>query len=576
MKRLFLTAAAVLATAVFSFAQEIRDIQTTVNLFRNGNAQVIQKWDMTVVEGTEWYIPIDNPGKSYIDDFMVFENGKKFESDGRKWNSDRSREAKTGRSGIVEKGGGDIELCWGQGEYGDHVFTIAYIIRNLVQSYPECDGFHWHFLNDEWYTKPQHVSITIRNETEADPWFWESPDSCNVRFWGFGLQGNSWMTSSGEIVFESTEQLSYSSFFSALVQFDKGLFHPQVEGDGTFEELKQKAMEGSDYSDEVDEFMDKVIKWIGILIFIGIPILIVLYVIFLLLRKLYRRISGKRYDKKIFGQNKIDGWYRNVPFRGNPKALYSLLQEGDFLAKDKNSEFPHVVSAYFLKWIQEGRIRVERDPEKEQRVNLRFITSQKKEDANTFNDSLEEEIYQSAMEAAGENLLLEANEFKRWSYKHDSKVAGWPSEGVYSGREIWQAASKEERCHAVEFKNFLSDFTLVGERSAPEVGVWKQYMIMAAALGIADKVAKNFEKLFPKMMEEYARQSNMTDVMTTYYVLDNLNRSSTSMMSSALDHQRAREAARAAARRRSSGGGGSISFGGGGGGFGGGHGGGSR
>jgi hypothetical protein len=72
MKKCLLTAAALLAAAVFSRAQEIRDIETTVNLFRNGNAQVVQKWDVTVVSGTEYYIPIDNPGKSYIHDLMVF------------------------------------------------------------------------------------------------------------------------------------------------------------------------------------------------------------------------------------------------------------------------------------------------------------------------------------------------------------------------------------------------------------------------------------------------------------------------------------------------------------------------
>lgn len=576
MKKWFLTTAALLAAAAFSYAQEIRDIVTTVNLFRNGNAQVIQRWDMTVTEGTEWYIPIDNPGKSYIHDLMVFENGKEYANDGRKWNSNRSLEAKTGRCGIVEKGGGDIEICWGQGEYGDHVYTVAYIIDNLVQSYPECDGFHWHFLNDEWYAKPQHVSITIRNETEADPWFWERKDSCNVRFWGFGMVGDSWMNQDGEICFESSEPFKYKSFFSALVQFDKGLFHPAVEADGTFEELKETAMEGSDYGEYEEDIWDKILRWIVYAIFLCLPIFFVLLIIYRLLQRLYWKVTGKRYDKKIFGKNKIDGWYRDVPFGGNPKALYSLLQAGDHLVKSKNTEFPNVVSAYFLKWIQEGRIRVEKDLKKENQVNLRFVSAKEGESTLPFEDSLEKEIYESALEAAGDNLLLEANEFKHWSYRHDSKVTRWPSEGIYSGREIWQEASQEERCHAVEFKNFLNDFTLIDERSAPEVGVWKQYMIMAAALGIADKVAKNFEKLFPKMMEEYARQTNMTDTMTTYYVLNSLNRSSTSMMSSAIDHQREREAAQAARERRSSGGGGRTSFGGGGGGFGGGHGGGSR
>lgn len=571
MKRLLVAAAAFLLAAVFCVANEIRDIQTQVVLFKSGNAQVIQKWDLTVTEGTEWYIPIDNPGQSRILDFNVYENNNKYISDGRNWNSKRSLEAKAGRSGIVEKGGGSVELCWGLGSHGDHVYYIAYTIENLVQSYPECDGFHWHFLNDEWQAEPKHASITIQNETGGDSWYWESKDSCNVRFWGFGMVGDSALEN-GQIHFESTEPFQYKSFFSALVGFDKGLFQPSVTGKGTFEALKEEAMKGSDYEDKMS-LGDYLALALLVLLFVVLPILIVGYILFLIIRKIWRRASGNRYDKKIFDVSKITGWARDVPFDANPAVLYSLLQTGDYCAKNENKAFSDIVGAYFLKWIQDGILAVERDPNKEDRVNLRFVSG--KEDCLP-QSGLERTIYNGAREAAGDNLLLEAGEFKRWSYKNDRQVAAWPKEAKYSGRNIWQAASKEERRKAVEFKNFLEDFTLAGERSAPEVGIWKKYMIMAAGLGIADKVAKNFEKLFPQVMEEYSRQTNMFNTATTYTVINSVNLNSSSMMSSALDHQRARAAARAAQARRSGGGGGSISFGGGGGGFGGGHGGGSR
>lgn len=559
--------------AVLSNAQAIRDICTNVYLFPNGQGFVEQTWDVSVVSGTEWYIPIDNPGKSYIHDLRVFENGEEYANDGRNWNSDRSLAAKTRRCGIVEKGGGSVELCWGQGPYGDHVYTIYYKIDNLVLSYPECDGFHWHFLNDEWSVRPRHASITFINKTGSAQWFWNSSDDNNFRFWGFGMVGDSWIED-GKICFESTEPLQYSSFFSALISFDKGLFSPEVEGDGTFEDLKEEARKGSDYGDE-DEKMG-VFDWIAagimILLLVGLPLLIVGYLIYLLIRRIYRKVSGNRYDKKVFGKSKIDGWYRDVPLGGSPKAMLSLLQEGDFLAGSRNKEFPNLVSAYFLKWILDGLISVEKDLGKQDRYNLRFT---KGKEQVQFQDSMEATIYKAALEAAGDNLLLEANEFKRWSYRHDAQVASWPNEAVYSGRALWKGVSQEDRCHAVEFKNFLDDFTMVDKRTAPEVGLWKQYMILAASFGIAEKVAKNFEKLFPTVMEEYTRQSNMMNMTTTYYLLNSLGNSSRAMMSSALGRQ-AERSARAAAARRSAGGGGSISFGGGGGGFGGGHGGGSR
>ena len=559
---------------IMSSAQEIRDIQTTVYLFRNGNAKIVQKWDVNVVSGTEWYIPIDNPGKSYIHDMKVFENGTEYENEGRKWNSNRSLEAKTRRCGIVEKSNGNIELCWGQGEYGDHVYTLSYMIDNLVQSYPECDGFHWHFLNDEWSTKPRHASIRI-TPPDGDKWYWESADSCNVRFWGFGMEGESCLDKEdGSIFFESTRPFSYGSFFSALVQFDKGLFLPQLEGEGSFEDLKEQAMKGSDYDSGSGkpDFEEILFRIIMVLVFIIPALFFTVFVVYLILRRLYWRITGKRYVKSIFGAAKIDGWTREVPFEANPGLLFSLIQSGDRLKPDKNKSFSNVVGAYFLKWIQDGLVIVEKDASKEGRVKLRFADDAKDK---VFEDKMETRIYRGALEASGDGVL-EAGEFKKWSYKNCEEVSSWPNKAIYSGREVWQKASPEECRKAVEFKNFLEDFTLIEEREAPEVGLWKQYMVVAATFGIADKVARNFEKLFPQVMQQYAAQTNMPDTLTTYYVLDSLRETSSSMMKSAINRQAEKKAAAAASSRRSGGGGGSISFGGGGGGFGGGHGGGSR
>ena len=576
MRKIFLSLLATcffLGCAAVASAQEIRDIKTIVTLFKNGNATVVQRWDVNVVSGTEYYIPIDNPGKSYIHDFRVVEGDINYESDGRDWDSNRSREAKTHRCGIVEKRGGDIEICWGLGDYGDHTYIIGYIIDNLVQSYDECDGFHWHFLNDEWSVAPQHVSITVQKAFEGDDWYWNDENDNNINFWAYGMEGTSSLEDDGTLFFESTEDFDYDSFFSLLVSFKKGMFEPQVEGDGTFAKLKKQAMKGSNYDDDKLNFFEWIVVIIFLLVIVGLPLLFIGYVLYTLGRKIWRRVTGRRYDKKIFGKDKITDWYRDVPMDGNPTAFFSLLQSGDLLAKSKFDNFPNLVSAYFLKWIQEGLIAVEKDLKKEDRANLRFT---KAPDEVDFEDVMERKVYSGAFEAAGENRLLEANEFKSWSFKHDERVSTWPAESIQRGRSVWQACSEADRCHAVEFKNFLSDFTLIGERASQEVALWEKYFVLAASLGIADKVAKEFERLFPKAMEEYVQKTHMTDTRTTYYVLNSLNTSSAAMMSSALSHQAQRSAARAEATRRSFGGGGSISRGGGGGGFGGGHGGGTR
>ena len=124
MKRLLLTVLAALAGTLAVYAQAIRDLDIRAVLRPDGSARITQVWDVNVVRGTEWYIPIDNLGKMSVTDLSVSENGQPFVSEGNRWDVDRSLEEKTGRCGIVEKRNG-VELCWGQGSYGPHVWTAA-------------------------------------------------------------------------------------------------------------------------------------------------------------------------------------------------------------------------------------------------------------------------------------------------------------------------------------------------------------------------------------------------------------------------------------------------------------------
>ena len=146
MKRLLLTVLAALAGTLAVYAQTIRDLDIRAVLRPDGSARITQVWDVNVVRGTEWYIPIDNLGKMSVTDLSVSENGQPFVSEGNRWDVDRSLEEKTGRCGIVEKRNG-VELCWGQGSYGPHVWTAEFTVHGLVQAFNDADGFNFMFVN---------------------------------------------------------------------------------------------------------------------------------------------------------------------------------------------------------------------------------------------------------------------------------------------------------------------------------------------------------------------------------------------------------------------------------------------
>ncbi len=537
-----------------SSAQDILDFEMTVRLQQNGDALVEQVWTCDVYQGTEWYVPIGSTkgfGMS-LTDLQVSENGRAFVSEGRSWDVDRSREKKAGRCGIVDKSDGSMELCWGVGSDGEHVWNVSYTLKGLVQSFDECDGWGFQFLGDEYQGPAKHAKVTVRCDFETPEW----DGGVNVGAWSFGFRSKVDFYGNSAVI-ESTEPFGSKSRIALMMRFDKGMFSPEVEGPMSWEKFQKKAFKGSDYKN-VSKGIGKAVGWmfediegLGGLVLAILTVGIICIGSFL--RRKYIQLTGKRYKPAVFGTAKIDGWWRDAPLGGNLCAAYSLLKNGDRLAEDYDK---NLIGAYYLKWIQDGLLTVVKEPtQKSERAILRF-----KEGAGpVFTDPAEIDLYNMAAQAAGNNLLLEQDEFKAWSKAHYSQVMSWPSKADSSGKIVWQQASVQERQRVVQLRNYLKDFTLMNERDAEHVKLWKFYMVYAQMLGIADKVAKNFERLYPEEFREYTSGFGMGPGMSYYVLLNTSNRYTHSFYNTA----KAKADAVAAAERRSSGGGGSGSFGGG-------------
>ena len=338
MRKLFVFVLA-FAWALTAMGQQIRDIDIRVELQQDGSAWVTQVWDVTVVSGTEWYVPIENLGKMTVSDLSVSENGVPFRSEGDNWNVNWSREQKANRCGIHHPGSGKVELCWGQGEYGAHKWEARFHLTGLVQSLNDYDAIHFMFVNPGLVSPPQHVKLTLVNATGSAPWTLD-----NTRVWGFGFYGDIQVTD-GAIVAESSEPFSYHSSLIALVRFQKGLFAPGVTKDSDFEEVLTKALEGSSYG-EGDDW-----SWImGLFAFLlfFVPICIGIWA-------LIASALGYKWKKSLFGKTKITGWYRDVPLDGNLLAAYYVLEKGKRFTTRSSSQ--SLIGALFLRWILDGKVR---------------------------------------------------------------------------------------------------------------------------------------------------------------------------------------------------------------------------
>ena len=550
MKR-FLCFALAALLCLGAAAQRVRDIDITVELNRDGSAWITQKWDVKVVSGTEWYIPISNLGPMTVGQLSVSENGQEFQRLEEKWDVDRSREWKTGKCGIVRKSDG-VELCWGQGEYGDHKWTARFFVTGLVQALDDADAFNFMFVNPGLVAAPEHARVTIVPAFDCAPWTID-----NTRVWAFGFYGEINVVD-GRVVAESSESFSSRSKLIALVKFSKGMFDPVVDRGGAFQDMLDAALDGSSYGEDEDD------DWL-------IAVLVLLFFLFSLVVLIYVLIAsalGYKWKKSLFGKTKIDGWYRDIPLQKNLAAAWYVLAKGKRFSSSAPSQ--NLIGAYFLRWIMDGHVTVQPDPKSSKRVNLLF----KSETVST--DDVEEDLYQMARSASGDNLLLEKNEFERWSTKNYRKIMAWPDrvvtvgnlwfqeKGYFSGKDRCTDEGAVQACHVVEFQNFLKHFTISDQREAVEVKLWKDYLVYSQLFGIADKVAKQFQKLYPAEFKELSSSMGMDDA--TLWQAMYLTRSMSGKAFSNAAHKAG----------SASGKGGGSSFGGGGGFSGGGFGGGSR
>ena len=530
-------------------AQQIRSVVTEAVLNEDGSADITQTWDVEVSDGTEWYLPL-NLNDLELSGFSVSENGRGYSDEGYGWRTDRNMAQKASRCGLVKTSSG-VELCWGLGSYGAHIWVCSYHLDGVVRSLRDFDAFNHQFVNSGLPSVPQKAVVRIRNGISGEEWTEE-----NTRIWAFGFEGNISLED-GEIVAVADGRFSN---MTVMARFEKGMFRPSLVKDEPFEKMQDRAFKGSAYSDS-----DSSDIW-----FIILGVLIILLFFGFLLWMLVCNITGNIYRKNFFGKTRIDGWFRDAPLGGDIPSVWYVYSKG---FRFRNISPENLVGTFFLKWMLESSVNAVGSADKRKGVPLVFTDREP-----DFCCPEEEQLYRWAMEASGDKVL-ERSEFRKWSKKHSGDLMKWPEEItdrgfsnlVGSGRMLSvnkaEPSHREALCQVMEFRNFLNDFTLSSERSASEVAVWKHYLVFAQLFGIADTVSEQFSKLYPEMFGRVAEECGVDPVFLLYYISWN-NRMSANYYKSAVSTAQGKSA--------SMGMGGATSFGGGGGFSGGGFGGGTR
>ena len=472
--------------------QRVKDLDIQITLLSKGGIVVCETWDINTGDDiTEWYLVRKNLGDIKIRNFAVIdEKGVRFQDDGE-WDVNRTLEEKAGRSGIVHKNDG-VELCWGVGSHGDHVFRAIYGMTNAIKSLNDYDMLHLQVVSPGLSSPPEHVKVTIdAKELQLD--------TLNTRAWGFGFGGRT-SFEDGKVVFESIEPLKKSHSVIVLLRLDKGYFESESVQDRDFQDVLDIAMEGADFGDKKEEEEEDDGIASGIAMFFTILIMVLLF------RKPIRAMLGKkskREIKKVTGIRNLKdvNWFRDIPLEGNLDAAHIVLEDLGASGKKNN-----LALAEILRLVHGGYLKASR--EMEGPVKLTFTDK----DPETLDKSARE-FYDLLKEAAGTDGVLEDKEFSNWARAHDLEVYGWSSESrtrsiQFLKRKDWRKygdyspEGQEQARHLAGLRKYLEDFTLVNERETVDAMLWKEYLVYAGLFGLADNVAQQLKDIDPALFAQ--------------------------------------------------------------------------
>ncbi len=533
------------------------DIQAVIN--EDGSMYITQNWEGHFEEGTESYIPMNAPDYLTISQLKVSDQNGIYNTVSD-WDIDWSFKEKAQKCGIHDTDSG-YEICFGISQYGQNRYTIEYKVDNAIGGYNDRDGVNFRFVNDGMNTTPTNVTVQIRL---ADG----TPITDGIAdVWGFGFAGKVTFEN-GSIIARTDTPIYAKNHVTVLFSMDKGVISPSRQEPGSFEEVRTKAFEGSDYDgsgytgEEVSTFEAIVVT----LLSIGLPIGLIIWI---------RRIKKKRAEKKLQRFSQRFGYFREIPNEGNLSATYALGRIFDVCEEGA------ILATGMLRLTQLGCLcPVETQDvafmgKTKEAVNLRLMGSQHQK-MNEY----DEYLYTILECAAGSDATLQAKELEHFANhndtllrayikKHDSAGKAYLNQkhclkrwGIPTKLTDLTPAGEKELGELMGLKRYLEDFSLVAERGVKEMPIWRELLSYAMLFGIADQVAEQMKELYPTLSSELTDYSRSMVTAYSYHYL---------LYSNMIKAEQQREQ-----EKRSSGGGGFASFGGGGGSIGGGSGGGTR
>lgn len=500
IRRCFLTALlAFLLVMPALAANHVEQIDIQAVIQSDGSLTVRQTWKGTFTEGTELFLPLHLPDYASLRDLQVSDESGPFRVLAS-WDVNASFAEKTNTCGALPTEDG-YELCFGIGSYGEHRFTVEYVLGKIIGSYSDLDGSSFCFVNQDMNTTPTNVTLELRLG-DGTPL---TEENCAV--WGLGFDGTTELRD-GILHAETKTPLERENHVTVMLSLNKGLLQPERVEMAPFDQLKQSTLN----PDEKEQ--KNGVSPIRLLI----P-LATLLAGALLLMLLLRRNKRSQGNLKVTTRERQDG--KALPNEGNRNAtyvlgrLFQLCEEGDCLkiglwrlVKLGSIEAAAPERTGFL-----GRPR-ER--------NLKLL-GRPGEGADAFDGCL----YAILEKAAGQGSVLYAEE--RFALDVDEGMVRYLRLCEEAGREYLiqkrcltgvetkgslkglSERGQQELKEILAFRQSLQDHTKLAGQGEEDGAPWRDDLSYAILFGTAGELLDQWQKVHPELTDAVERdRANVT------------------------------------------------------------------
>ena len=461
---------------------------------------------------------------------------------------------------------GQYEIAWGINERsGKKTYKLEYTIEDAVINYNDCSELYWQFIGKDFEVDIDKVVGKIKIPNGAE-------DNTDIRVWAHGpLNGNIEMDSLNQASFE-IEYLDSGNYLEVRIAMPTKLFasNTNIVESNRIETILQEEIEWANQANEVRQRIVKQEQSIKTASIVIISILIIFFT-----TKIIKYNKLLKDNPKKEPTQKLD-YYRDIPIQDASPAYASFLYYFDKIGIKNN--IPKIFSAIMLDLCLKNYLEFE-NVDKKIIVHIRNGNKQLSEDEeiiynllnkiegkqeNAFTmkelEKYAKKNYSSFLNNLDkiENIAKKENEIQgNFDQRIRDKKAKWETKSIlylicaifiiifsistpfilivicmiisiicmilcrklskrFNGL-TQKGIDEKEKWDGL--KKYMEDFSMLDDKTVPELILWEKYLVYATAFGIADKVLKQLKIVYPQIMDDNFHSGTYLGLM--YY--NNLN-----------------------------------------------------